>query len=233
MSVHAVLAAVAALAVLAVVSCAWPRAARIQLSASSQPASAVSPASNASPDGGPAPSSSSASTAQTTQPATQPATQPTTATTPEHRCDAGAWAGRHDPNGAPSFAAGDAGAVYVWHDGAGWHLRATDARPPDHHYSGAIQLLPPVANVTSLRTVRDERDDRVWIEGTNTVDYDLHTYASVDGFDFTLSCRDAGRENEALAYRTLFDGQPAADRVRIGPQKTVPASADFAFHRTI
>jgi hypothetical protein len=90
-----------------------------------------------------------------------------------------------------------------------------------------------VANVTSLRTVREERDDRVWIDGTNPVHYDLHTYASVDGFDFALAWRDAGQRSEALAFRTLFDGQPAADRVRIGPQKTVPVSADFAFHRII
>src|SRR5262249_21104337 len=66
-------------------------------------------------------------------------------------CDAGRWTGAVNPEGRPDgFDAGDAGAVYVWHDGDGWHIRATDKRATDHHYPTTIppsqnsRLTPPL-----------------------------------------------------------------------------------------
>lgn len=150
----------------------------------------------------------------------------------EHRCDDGAWTGRYDPDGRPdNLDAGDVGAVYVWHDADGWHVRATDMRRSDHHYTGSIHLDPASANITGVRTVRDEKDDRVFVDGTNTLHYDFHTYASIDGVDFTVSCHDNRREHESLAFRTAYDGNPVAGRVRIGDLKSIPAGADFAFRR--
>src|SRR5690348_14690942 len=70
-------------------------------------------------------------------------------------CDAGPWTGAISPEGRPdNLDAGDAGAVYVWHDGDGWHIRTTDARPVDHHYTGTIRLEPSAANFTDIRPVR-------------------------------------------------------------------------------
>jgi len=157
------------------------------------------------------------------------------ATTATVRCDAGAWTGAISPEGRPdNFDAGDAGAVYVWHDGDGWHVRTTDQRPVDHHYTGTIHLQPAVANFADIRTVRDERDDRVSVDGTNTLHYDFHTFASIDGVDFHVTCP-AGRHDgrERLAFHTDFDGHPIADRVRIGDTKASPKSADFAFVRAV
>src|SRR5437660_8383930 len=115
-------------------------------------------------------------------PGQAPAQQPASAAP----CDAGAWTGAISPEGRPdALDAGDAGAVYVWHDGDGWHIRATDVRPVDHHYTGTIHLDPAAANFANIRTVRDERDDHVSVDGTNTLHYDFHTYASIDGVDFT------------------------------------------------
>ena len=151
------------------------------------------------------------------------------------RCDAGPWTGAISPEGRPdNFDAGDAGAVYVWHDGDGWHIRSTDARPVDHHYTGTIHLDPAAANFANIRTVRDERDDHVSVDGTNTLHYDFHTYASIDGVDFTITCPGGRRDGrERLAYHTDFDGHPISDRVRIGDRKQSPKSADFAFVRVV
>lgn len=149
------------------------------------------------------------------------------------RCDARVWVGAISPEGRPDgFDAGDAGAVYVWHDGDGWHVRATDQRPTDHHYTGTIRLS--AGSFVDVRTVRDERDDHVSLSGQDVLLYDFHTFASIDGVDFHVSCpaeRRGEAEHQTLAFDTLFDGRPAPDRVRIGDSKRSPRSADFAFAR--
>lgn len=147
-------------------------------------------------------------------------------------CDTTPWTGAINPQGRPDgLDAGDAGAVYVWHDADGWHIRTTDRRPVDHHYTGTIRLAPAAASFTAIRTVRDERDDRVTVDGDNVLRYDFHTYASVDGADFRVSCR--GVRRELLTFHTDFDGHPIADRVRIGDHKQSPPSADFSFVRQV
>jgi len=175
----------------------------------------------------------------------QPAAATTTTTTarpaepaqsaPATRCDAGRWTGAIDPEGRPDgLDAGDAGAVYVWHDADGWHIRTTDQRPVDHHYTGTILLQPAVANFADIRTVRDERDDHVTVDGSNVLHYDFHTFASIDGVDFHVTCPTGKRDGrERLAFHTEFDGHPIADRVRIGDRKQSPKTADFAFTRTV
>jgi hypothetical protein len=183
-----------------------------------QPAAATSPAPIAAD--GPAP------TPATSGPALQPGSM---------RCDAGPWTGAISPEGRPdNFDAGDAGAVYVWHDGDGWHIRTTDKRAVDHHYTGTIRVEPGVARFTDIHTVRDERDDRVTIDGDNVLHYDFHTFASIDGVDFHVSCPPQQRvTHERLAFHTEFDGHPIADRVKIGHDKQSPKTADFAFTRKV
>ena len=169
----------------------------------------------------------------------QPAAARTAAASPPPpvagRCDATPWTGAISPEGRPDgLDAGDAGAVYVWHDGDGWHIRTTDQRAVDHHYTGTIRLLPAGESFVDLRPVRDERDDRIFVDGDNVLHYDFHTFASIDGADFRVTCP-AGRhvERERLTFHTDFDGHPIADRVRIGDRKQSPKSADFAFVRSV
>lgn len=167
---------------------------------------------------------------------TVPTAAPATPGAASRSCDAGPWTGSLDPQGRPDgFDAGDAGAVYVWHDDTGWHLRATDMRPTDHHYTGTIALSPP-ARFLALRPVRDERYDRVWVDGSNVLHYDFHTHASIDGADFLVSCPAEGREGrqrERLLFHTEYDGRPVPDRVRVGASKAIPRAATFWFVRSV
>jgi hypothetical protein len=150
------------------------------------------------------------------------------------RCDAGRWTGAISPEGRPDgLDAGDAGAVYVWHDPDGWHIRATDRRATDHHYTGTVRVAPEGA-LTDIRPVRDETDDRVWVVGSTVLHYDFHTFASIDGADFRVTCpveRKGEVERQRLGFHTEFDGHPVVDRVRLGDTKQSPRSADFVFVR--
>ncbi len=182
-----------------------------------------------------------ATAAATAAPAETAAPEPQATASPEPAgqrtadgCDAGPWTGTISPEGRPAgLDPGDAGAVYIWHDGAGWHVRSTDRRPVDHHYTGTIRLTPPGARFVAIRTVRDERHDRVLVDGANVLRYDFHTFASVDGVDFRVSCPPDRREHERLAFHTEFDGHAIADRVKIGADRRSPATADFAFVRSV
>lgn len=149
-------------------------------------------------------------------------------------CDTGRWMGAVNPEGRPDgLDAGDAGAVYVWHDSDGWHIRATDRRATDHHYTGSIHLSKS-GSFTDVRPVRDEKDDRVSVDGDDTLHYDFHTFASIDGVDFRVTCpspRGADVERQRLTFHTLFDGRPIVDRVRVGDAKQSPRAATFAFTR--
>ena len=149
-------------------------------------------------------------------------------------CDPGRWTGAVNPEGRPDgLDAGDAGAVYVWHDSDGWHIRATDRRATDHHYTGSIHLSKN-GSFTDVRPVRDEKDDRVSVDGDDTLHYDFHTFASIDGVDFRVTCpspRGADVERQRLTFHALFDGKPIVDRVRIGDAKQSPRAATFAFTR--
>jgi hypothetical protein len=79
-----------------------------------------------------------------------------------------------------------------------------------------------------VRPVRDERDDRITVDGGGVLHYDFHTFASIDGVDFRVTCPP---DRERLTFHTEFDGRPISDRVRIGDTKRNPASATFSFLR--
>jgi hypothetical protein len=143
-------------------------------------------------------------------------------------CSGDRWTGAVSPEGRPDkLDAGDAGAVYVWHDGDGWHVRATDMRATDHHYTGTVTVSRG-ASFTNVRPVRDERDDRISVDGDGVLHYDFHTFASIDGMDFRVTCQSA---RERLTFHTEFDGRPVSDRVRIGDTKQSPKAATFSFVR--
>jgi hypothetical protein len=152
------------------------------------------------------------------------------------RCDDGDWHGAAGINvdGRPdSLDAGDRGAVYLWHNSDGWHLRTTDATDTAHHYTGSV-VLSDGARFTSFSSVRLEHGDRVWVDGNNTLHYDFTTYRGVDGINFTVSACDGARQHEVMSFSMDINGHeddPA--RIDLGDAKQHPASASFAVSRTV
>ncbi len=165
------------------------------------------------------------------------ATSPNGATTPTApRCDDGDWRGPAGINidGRPdNLDAGDRGAVYLWYNSDGWHLRTTDATDSAHHYTGAI-VLSDGARFTSFSSVRLEHGDRVWVDGSNTLHYDFTTYRGVDGINFTVSACDGARQHEAMHLSMDVNGhEDDPSHIDLGDAKQHPASASFAVTRTV
>lgn len=90
-----------------------------------------------------------------------------------------------DVLGDPKLVAGAASGVRVWHDGAGWHLRAT------HPGSGAVTFTGTVASTRPIAAVpyRFEAQDRIWFSRDRRVlSFRFVNHGRVDGIDFTDRC---------------------------------------------
>ena len=162
----------------------------------------------------------------------------TTAATPaaSPTCADGRWVGPDGTSvqGRPDrIDAGDRGAVYLWHDSTGWHVRTTDASPGAHRYSGSVAASPG-ARFTAFAPVRNEKDDRFWVTGDNVLHYALTTYRGVDGFNFRVSAclPQVEARKEALRFSMDYNGReddPA--RIDLGDSKRHPDSATFEVRR--
>ena len=151
-------------------------------------------------------------------------------------CADGRWVGPDgiSVQGRPDrIDAGDRGAVYLWHDSTGWHVRTTDASPGAHHYSGSIAVSAD-ARFTAFAPVRNEKDDHVWVTGDNVLHYALTTYRGVDGFNFRVSAclPRADVQKETLRFSMDYNGReddPA--RIDLGDSKRHPDAATFEVRR--
>src|SRR5215472_10313927 len=135
-------------------------------------------------------------------------------------CDAGAWrADDISVEGAPDgFDAGDHGATFIWHDGAGWHLRTTDKTDSRHVYSGRIVLS--TGSFRNVEGVQLEQDDHYRVDG-RTLYYRFVTYNAIDGLDFRVGdCAPGARQ--ALAFHLRYEGQLDKTRVIVGDQGKHP-----------
>jgi hypothetical protein len=164
------------------------------------------------------------------------AVAPSIAAPASPRCDDGRWQGPGGINveGQPDgFAAGDRGAVYLWHSTDGWHIRTTDVTNTAHHYTGTVALSAG-ARFTSFSTVRLESGDRVWVDGDNVLHYDFTTYDHIDGVNFTVSACDASREHESIHFDMDYNGhEDDPTRIALGDTKQHPASANFVVTRSV
>ena len=175
----------------------------------------------------------SAPAAATTSTATAAAT-PQAAAGTATECADGRWIGPDgiSMEGRPDgFDPGDRGAVYLWHDAAGWHLRTTDASPGAHLYTGTVNPSPGT-RFTAFRTVRAERDDHVWVTADGVLHYSLVTYRGIDGLDFRVSACGTDREREALRFSMDYNGhEDDPSRINLGDGRRHPDSATFVVSR--
>ena len=167
-----------------------------------------------------------------------PATAPT-ATTPAPstssasalECADGRWVGPDGISleGRPDkLDAGDRGAVYVWHDASGWHLRTTDTAPGAHRYTGTVSASAG-ARFTYFAPVRSEADDHVWVTSDGVLHYSLVTYRGIDGLNFRVSACGTRRDREALRFSMDYNGhEDDPSRIDLGDSKRHPDSATFS-----
>ncbi len=152
-----------------------------------------------------------------------------------HRCDDGPWkVADASVEGAPAgFDAGDIGRTYVWHDGGGWHLRTTDARPGPHHYSGTITTSPG-AKFVDVATVRLEPGDVLFVDDHQVLHYAFTTFDAIDGVNFRVTACDGDRNHEQLTFALhKNDHGDDPNLIDLGVHRTHPGTDPFTAHRSV
>ena len=113
------------------------------------------------------------------------ATTPTDATeeSPEHeRCEASL------PSivvGDPGATAGDIAGFRVWHDGSGWHVRATHHGSDPVAFSGVVRSGQPI---TATGYKLEKGDTMTLSKDRRTLTFALVNHGGLDGVDFTDRC---------------------------------------------
>lgn len=129
-------------------------------------------------------------------------------------CDEGHWPGTVQVQPV-SFQPGGAAGYYVWHDPQGWHLRTTTPVKTGHSFTGTIVAS---GDITVVRQVRDEGDDRVSVAG-GRLRFSFDTYNGVDGIDFRVGC------SESLTFSLNASGRPVPqDRIWLGATGSAPSN---------
>jgi hypothetical protein len=136
-------------------------------------------------------------------------------------CTGGAWP--WSVQGAPSFAAGSAAGVRLWHGPTGWHLRVTHPGTYLAGFSGTIHANTPL-HVTGYRL---EAEDGFTVSADGmSVSYRFKNHGGLDGLDFTTECATrlgvSARMNGALL---------PARRIWIGHAGRHPLGNPFAILR--
>jgi hypothetical protein len=125
--------------------------------------------------------------------------------------------------GTPVVQAGATSGVRVWHDGYGWHLRATHPGTWTETFTGTVRS-PGAITASGYRL---EKQDALWVgPDRHLMTFRLVNHGGVDGIDFTDSC----------SLRTGFsfqrDGHELnTGRVWLGGHAVHPTSDPFAVDR--
>ena len=137
-------------------------------------------------------------------------------------CVNGHWPGVADGRPTQLQAGADA-AVYMWHDGTGWHLRATHPGSAKEVISGTITSDGAIYAVAR----RTEGNDIVAHSASHhTVVFRFTNYGHIDGLDFKVRCGNHLRANGQVDHTPMTPGQ-----VWIGQNNDHPTSVPFEIDR--
>jgi hypothetical protein len=126
--------------------------------------------------------------------------------------------------GAPPFAGGDDGGVYVWHDD-GFHLRVTHRNNHDQVYAGTITSPTPL----HLNPVALEPNDRLDLSPDGrTLFFAFNNYGHDDGADFTTDCAD----QLTLGPLSVDDAPLPPWRIYLGANEVHPEHNPVTVRRT-
>jgi hypothetical protein len=126
--------------------------------------------------------------------------------------------------GDPGTKAGAASGVRVWHDGNGWHLRATHPGTDAVAFSGVIRSGQPIT-ATGYRL--EKGDSLALSADRRTLTFVLVNHGGLDGVDFTDRC----------AIHTTFTVRRAGQQVSpssvfLGAHGGHPTSNPFQIERS-
>ncbi len=148
------------------------------------------------------------------------------AASPPKRCDEpGTWPAI--AQGQPrQFEAGDKGAMTMWHDDGGWHVRVTHRPNGERTFTGRITT--PTGRFVLVREVKDEAADKVSVsDGGKTLAYSFSNHGFIDGLDFRVEC------TRRMEVASAADGNRLpTDRIELGRFSAHPTSNPFTLQRT-
>ena len=114
--------------------------------------------------------------------------------------------------------------VYMWHDGTGWHVRATHRGVARSTFSGTITTTGRFVGVSSVRL--EGHDTRTVSPDHHTITFRFENHGAIDGLNFRTRCA------PSITFDLGSDGGslPAA-QVTIGRGGTHPATDPFTIAR--
>jgi len=120
----------------------------------------------------------------------------------------------------PKIASG----VFMWHDGRGWHIRATHRKVALSTFAGKIETTGRFVAVTSVRL--EGRDVRRVSADRHTITFRFDNHGAIDGLNFRTVCA----PSITFTFGSDGSGLPPVD-VTIGRGATHPASDPFTIDR--
>jgi hypothetical protein len=117
-----------------------------------------------------------------------------------------------------------ASGVYMWHDGTGWHIRATHRGDATRTFSGTITTTGRFVGVSSVRL--EGHDSRTVSPDHHVITFRFENHGAIDGLNFRTHCA------PSIDFSFLSDGTAlAANEVTIGHTGMNPASDPFSIAR--
>jgi hypothetical protein len=108
-------------------------------------------------------------------------------------------------------------AVYwLWHDKRGGHLITTSGKKP-RKFRGAVKGLE--GPLTAFKPTYLGWKDKVKVDG-NAVRFEFENQGRLDGFTWRMA-------SGCARFELLVDGEPKAERIRVGKAAANPPAATF------
>ena len=114
--------------------------------------------------------------------------------------------------------------IYMWHDGDGWHIRATHHTTNLRSFSGQLSTSGKFAKVHAVHL---EKSDQFSVASDgHTISFVFKNYGYIDGVDFRTHCA------PSISFAFQSDGTTAPPgKVIIGSHSSHPRNDPFTINR--
>ncbi len=114
--------------------------------------------------------------------------------------------------------------IYMWHDGDGWHIRATHHNTNLRSFSGQLSTSGKFAKVHAVHL---EKSDQFSVASDgHTISFVFKNYGYIDGVDFRTHCA------PSISFAFQSDGKTApASKIIVGKNSAHPRNDPFTINR--